>query len=124
MLDCMKRQPTECQERSNKNFGFCTILCSFFFERVPSLSPRETVWGHATTFPVVCRWETFLPRQGGGRTIEAFNDKFFDWWVRQILVTEDYPYAGIKFSIDLDMPVPPGEERGEIGTCVLKLFNF
>jgi hypothetical protein len=39
MLDCMKRQITECQGKSNKNFGFGTILCSFFFERVPSLSP-------------------------------------------------------------------------------------
>jgi hypothetical protein len=39
MLDCMKRQLTECRGWSNKNFGFGTILCSFFFERVPSLSP-------------------------------------------------------------------------------------
>jgi hypothetical protein len=48
--------------------------------RVPSLSPRETVQGHVASFPAVCRWETLLPRQGGGRTIEAFDDTFFDWW--------------------------------------------
>jgi hypothetical protein len=39
ILDCMKRQLTECHGRENKNFGLGTILCSFFFERVPSLSP-------------------------------------------------------------------------------------
>jgi hypothetical protein len=38
---------------------------------------------------------------------------------------EDYPYVGINFSRDLDMPLPPGAERGEIGTFFfLKLFNF
>jgi hypothetical protein len=26
------------------------------------------------------------------------------------------------FSRDLNMPIPPGEERGEIGTCVFKVI--
>jgi hypothetical protein len=39
-------------------------------------------------------------------------------------VIEDYLYARINFSRDIDMPVPPREERGEIGTCILKLFYF
>jgi hypothetical protein len=34
---------------------------------------------------------------------------------RQILVIEDYPYAEIDFSRDPEIPVPPGEERGEMG---------
>jgi hypothetical protein len=48
--------------------------------------------------------------------MEAFDDKFFNWWARQILAIEDYPYDGINFSRDPDMPVPPREERGELGT--------
>jgi hypothetical protein len=80
MLDCMKRQLTECHGRENKNFGFMTILFSLFFERVPIIHPRETVWGHEASLPALCRWATLLPRQGGRRTIEAFDDKFFDWW--------------------------------------------
>jgi hypothetical protein len=48
---------------------------------------------------------------GGGRTIEEFKEKFFSWWVQQILVIEDYPYAGIDFSRDTDILVPPGEKR-------------
>jgi hypothetical protein len=30
-------------------------------------------------------------------------------------VIEDYPYARINFTIDPYMPMPPDEERGEIG---------
>jgi hypothetical protein len=50
-----------------------------------------------------------LPQQEGGRTIEAFDDKFFDWWAGQIPVIEDYPYAIINFSRDPYIPVPPRE---------------
>jgi hypothetical protein len=74
------------------------------------------------SFPAVCRWEALFPRQGGGRTIEAFDDTFFDWWSGQILAIEDYPYVGINFSRDPDMPIPPGAERGELGTFSFKSF--
>jgi hypothetical protein len=30
-------------------------------------------------------------------------------------VIEDYPYAGMDFSRDPEIPVPPGEEQGEMG---------
>jgi hypothetical protein len=35
--------------------------------------------------------------------------------------------SGINFTRDPDMPVPPGEERGEIGNILFKvylIFNF
>jgi hypothetical protein len=124
LLEAMRRQLTDCRERTHRNFGFGTILCSFFFERVPCFSPRVTVRGHLASFPAVCRWATLLPRQGGGRTVEAFNDDFFAWLSRQIPMIEDYPYAGIDFSRDPEMPVPPGEALGEIGKSPLLLFFF
>jgi hypothetical protein len=37
------------------------------------------------------------------------------WFSRQIPVIEDYPYVEIDFSRDPEIPVPPGEERGEMG---------
>jgi hypothetical protein len=55
-------------------------------------------------------------------TIDAFDDTFFDWWSRQISSIEDYPYVGINFYRDLDMPVPPRAERGELGTFAFKSF--
>jgi hypothetical protein len=66
---------------------------------------------------------TLLPQQGGGRTIEAFENKFFDWWSWQIPMIEDYPYVGIDFSRDPDMGIPPGVVRGELGTLVY-FFSF
>jgi hypothetical protein len=122
MITCMKMKLTDCGECSIKKFRFGIVLFLFFFERVPSLSLREIVWEHVAYFSAVCRWETLLPQKGGGRTIEAFDDTFFDWWAWQILVIEDYPYAGINFSRDPDMLVPRRKERGEIGTCVFKVI--
>jgi hypothetical protein len=43
LLENMKRQLTDFRQRRHRNFGFGTILCSFFFERVPCFSPRMTV---------------------------------------------------------------------------------
>jgi hypothetical protein len=57
-----------------------------------------------------------------GRTIDAFDDTFFDWWEWKILVIEDYPYVRIYFSRDPDMPVPLGDERGEIGMFVFNVI--
>ena len=56
--------------------------------------------------------------------MEAFDDDFFAWLSWQIPMIEDYPYAGIDFSRDPEMPVPPGEVRGEIGKSPLVLFFF
>jgi len=47
--------------------------------------------------------------------VEAFDDDFFSWLSQQIPAIEDYPYAWIDFSRDPEIPVPPGEERGEMG---------
>jgi hypothetical protein len=110
LLDFMKRQLIDCWSRMKRNFGSGMILCSFFFERVPSFIPRVVVRGHQACLPAVCRWALLLPRQGGGRTNESFDDDLFAWLSQQIPVIEDYPYVGIDFSRDPKLPVPPSEE--------------
>jgi hypothetical protein len=72
--------------------------------------PREVVRGHQASFPIVCRWAVLLQRQGSGRTNESFDDAFFASLSRHIPVIKDYPYAGIDFSRDPEIPMPPGEE--------------
>jgi hypothetical protein len=124
LLDCMKRQLTDCRSQTQRNFGFGTILCSFFFERMPSFSPREVVQGHQASLPTICRWVVLLPQEGGGRTNESFDENFFSWLSRQISVIEDYPYVGIDFSIDPEIPIPLGEERGEMGKFASFVFFF
>jgi hypothetical protein len=61
LLDCMKRQLIECRMWNQRNFRFGTILCAFFFVRVTSFSPRETIRGHKASHPAICRWATLLP---------------------------------------------------------------
>jgi hypothetical protein len=61
LLHCMKRQLIECQMRRHINFGFGTILCAFFFKRVPSLSLREIVLWYISSSPIVNRWAMLFP---------------------------------------------------------------
>ena len=43
LLSNMKHQLSECKVGKVQNFGFNSILSTFFFERVPGLSPRVDV---------------------------------------------------------------------------------
>ena len=44
-----------------------------------------------------------------------FGDLFFRWLRDQILMVEDYAYAGIDFNGDLDLPLPPSGQWGDLG---------
>ena len=56
-----------------------------------------------------------MHRLGGGRVANPYPAEFFPWWRRQLIFIDDYPYAGIDFHGDLDMPLPPGAAYGDIG---------
>jgi len=43
MLNNMKVQLTDCNLRKAKNFFFGSVMCTFFFERVPMMSPRTQI---------------------------------------------------------------------------------
>jgi hypothetical protein len=64
MLMCMKRQLTECRQMYQQELWVRYHFVFLFFERVPSLSPREMVWGHVASFPAVCRWEALFAMTG------------------------------------------------------------
>jgi hypothetical protein len=53
LLDCMKRKLTDWRLRNQRNFGFGTIIFSFFFERVSSFIPQEVVRGHQASLPTL-----------------------------------------------------------------------
>ena len=52
---------------------------------------------------------------GAGRGRVNFSDPFFRWLWDQMLMVEDYAYAGTDFIGDLDLPLPPGGQWGDIG---------
>jgi hypothetical protein len=51
LLANMKSQRTDYKLGTKRNFGSTSILCSFFFERVPSLGPRFEIVMHGPRDP-------------------------------------------------------------------------
>jgi len=43
----------------------------------------------------------------------AWRPEFFIWLCRQLIVVEDWPYAGTDFTGDPDLPLPEGENWDE-----------
>ena len=114
----MKHQLSECNMDRAQNFSFGSILSTFFFERVPGLSPRVDVPLHGVRYPAQWHWPDAMRRLGVCRVARVANPypaDFFPWWRRQIVAIEDYPYVGIDFRGDPDMPLPPGLVYGDIG---------
>ena len=56
-----------------------------------------------------------MARTGAGRGRVKFGDPFFRWIRDQILMFEDYSYAGTDFTVDPDLPLPPSGQWGDIG---------
>jgi len=116
LLANLKEQLTSIRRGRTKNFGFGTILCTFFFERVPALRPRVAVSISTPRDPRMGRWANLMKRLGGGDVPRnAFDDDFFIWWEQQIIAVDDYPYAGLDFRGDPDLVLPPNAAWGEIG---------
>ena len=106
------------------NFGFGTILSTFFFERVPGISPRVEIVPHGVQDPAQRCWENVMHRLGGGRVANPYSIHFFPWWWRQFVAIDDYPYVGIDFHEDPDISLPLGAAYGDIRkesqTCFFK----
>ena len=106
----------------------CSILSTFFFEHVPGVRPKVDVSLHGVRDPAQWHWADAMHRLGGGRVSNPYPVDFFPWWQRQIVAIDDYPYAGIDFRGDPDIPLPPGAAYGDIGnesqTHFLSFLNY
>ena len=62
------------------------------------------------------------------RVANPYPTDFFPWWRRQIIAINDYPYVGIDFRGDPDMPLPLGGAYGDISnesqTIFLSFLNY
>ena len=79
LLRNMKQQLSDCKMGKVRNFGFNSILSTFFFERVLGLSPRVDVPLHGVRDPAQWRWADVMCRLGGGRVSNPYPAKFFSW---------------------------------------------
>ena len=67
-------------------------------------------------------WAALMPRSGGGQQM-SWRPEFFVCLQHQLIVVEDWPYAGTDFRRDLDLPLPEGEDWDEeLGMTLLIFF--
>ncbi len=65
-----------------------------------------------------------MKRLGGGEVPRtSFDDEFFTWRDQQIIVVDDYPYAGLDFQGDPDLALLLNATWGEIGKDFL-FYDF
>ena len=93
----VRAELTACKTRTQREFGYGTLVVSFLLERILLMRPR------IVTMPL-------LPRTGEAPICHCFDDGFFDWLDSQIIMIEDYPYAGMNFTSDLELVLPLGTQ--------------
>ena len=79
--------------------------------------------------PHMLRLVEIMDRTSGGTAKVKFKVSFFRWLRYQILMIEDYAYTWTDFKGNLDLPLPPGAQWGDIGKkqnpkMVIMFFMF
>jgi hypothetical protein len=67
-----------------------------------------------------------MARHAAGPIVK-YDDEFFDWLRSQVIMVEDYAYAGLDFRGDPDLALPEGSQWGtsvrkSLSFCVFKCF--
>lgn len=115
VLLVIKEQLTKVKNERSKNFGYGSILTAFALEKIPLMQPQYVSLGPPVpTEPRMQRWVDLMARHVDQSQI-SFSDAFFEWFDRQEMVFDEYPYAGMDFQGDPDLVLPAGEQWGVIG---------
>lgn len=78
MTISIKRKLTKCKKTKLKQFGYESILVSFFLERLPKFQRQEVILPMPPpTEPRMTRWAALMPRAGGGQQM-SWRPDFFD----------------------------------------------
>lgn len=107
-LTNVKDQISRCRTGRHKQFGYGSFLVSFFLERVQQMEQHVAFIEHTASEPRMERWTSLSPRLGNEPSAFRFTADFFAWWRRQIVMIEDYPYAGVDFRGSADLVLPEG----------------
>lgn len=125
LLINVKKQLTSIKKSNTKHFGYGTILCTLFFERIWGLRPKVLSTISGLRDPHIGRWDDLMKRIGGGEVPKTnFDDDFFLWWEQQVISIEDYLYAGMDFRGDPDLVLPPDAAWGAINKNIFKFFKL
>jgi hypothetical protein len=114
VLRSLKKQLTKCRRGDLKQFGYGSLLVSFFCERVPVFRLQAEWHFPGPRDPRMLRWCQLMARHVAG-PIVRYDDTFFDWLQGQVLMVEDYAYAGLDFRGDPDLALPEDAQWGDLG---------
>ena len=85
----MKCQLTKCKKSKLKQFGYESILESFFLERLPIFQRQEVIVPTPPARePRMVRWAALMPSVGGSQQM-SWRPEFFYWLRQQLIVIED-----------------------------------
>ena len=124
LLASVRMQLTTCKTGRQKNFGYGSLICSFFFERIPCLTPRISMPPPPPREPRMVQWTRVWYRLGGG-PMQRYDEEFFNWWARITFCVDEYCYARMDFHGDPDLPLLADTQWGDIGMnsfCFLWCF--
>jgi hypothetical protein len=121
VLHSIKRQLTKCRRGELKQFGYGSLLVSFFLERVPVFR-LQVEWDFSgPRDPRMLRWCWLMARHMAGPIVK-YDDIFFDWLQNHMLMVDDYDYAGLDFQGDLDLALPENAPWGDLGKKYMHLL--
>ena len=80
----MKTQLHDCNLGKNIFFGYSSIPVAFFFDWIPTFSPRVRLPPTPPCEPRLTQWGDVFLRQGGGEIWGGFDDDFYPWGVRKV----------------------------------------
>ena len=99
-----------------------------FLERVPLLR-LQVEWNlPAPRDPRMLRWCRLMAQHVAGLIVK-YDDIFFDWFQTQMLMIDDYTYAGLDFQGAPDLALPEDTQWGDLGKkytycLLLNVFEF
>lgn len=89
-------QLTTCKRGRQKNFGYGSLIGSFFFERIPAHALRVSLPPSPLRGPQMKRWTLLWYHLGGGAP-HHYDEDFFDWWNWVTFCVNEYYYAGVDY---------------------------
>ena len=100
--------------------GFCfgSFLFSLFFEKVPTLCLHQAMQDSGPWEPQMYRWCQMMIREGSGKVGHLFTEELLQQCHQLPMVIEEYPYAGMNYHGDPQMPRPPSQVWGPAGMYV------
>ena len=124
MLASVCTQVTASKTGRHTFFGYGRLICSFFFERIPTLTPRVSTPTPLPREPRMARWTRLWYRLGGSPT-RHYDEDFFKWWARVTICVDEYCYAGMDYHGDPDLPLLADAQWGDIGMIsIFCVFSY